>query len=188
LVSLAVYRYLVSRGLGATIHATDFNSVILDNLTHNISMNQSDIPGPNTDIKISCDSLDWSNPDAASADLSDSIDLVLGADIVYEDLHAYWLRRCLEKFMRKPRLGFIRPMFHLVIPLRPTHTFESSTIEGVFPLRSEASGQHGWELVVLSKYSVLCEATENEADGQVEYAYYTIGWEGKTSELVHNKS
>ena len=188
LVSLAVYRYLVSRRLGATIYTTDFNSVILDNLRHNISMNQSEIPGPNIDLKISCAFLDWSNPDAAGEDLSDSVDLVLGADIVYEELHASWIHGCLEKFMRKPRLGFIRPMFHLVIPLRPTHTFESNTIEGIFPLRSEASGQHGWELVVLSKDSVLCEATENEADGQVEYVYYTIGWEGKTSELEHNKS
>lgn len=188
LVSLAVYRYLASRGLGATIHATDFNSLILDNLAHNISINEVALPEPNTDLEISCGSLDWSNPDATNTDLFNSADLVLGADIIYEELHAHWIRTCLEKFMRKPQPGSVEPMFHLVIPLRPTHTFESSTIEGTFPLRSETSGQGGWELVVFSKDSILCEASDDEADGRVEYAYYTIGWESKTLGPEYNNN
>lgn len=79
-------------------------------------------------------------------------------------------------------------MFHLVIPLRPTHAFESNTIEGIFPLRSENSGQNGWELVVFSKDSILCEAGDDGADGQVEYAYYTIGWENKTPKPEYNNN
>ena len=188
LVSLTVYRYLASRGLCATIHATDFNSLILSNLAQNILINKSAIP-ESTDPKISCGSLDWSNPDAADPDLFDSVDLVLGADVIYEELHARWIRTCLERFMRKPRLGSVRhPGFHLVIPLRPTHCFESSTIEGIFPLRSETSGQQGWELSIFSKDSILCNASDDEADGQVEYAYYTIGWESKTLETEHNSN
>ena len=182
LVSLTAFRYLASKGLGATIYATDFNPLVLENLAHNISINKLAIPEPNVDLKISCGSLDWSSPDAADADLFNSVDLVLGADIIYEELHAHWIRTCLEKFMRKPMLDTVQPMFHLVIPLRPTHNFESKTIETIFPLRSRTSGQHGWELVVFSKDSILCEASEDEADGRVEYAYYTIGWENNTSE------
>ena len=186
LVSLTVYRYLASRGLCATIYATDFNSLILDNLAQNISINKQAIP-ESTDLRISCGSLDWSNPDTADLDFLDSADLVLGADVIYEELHAGWIRTCLERFMCKPRLGSIhQPIFHLVIPLRPTHSFESSTIEGIFPPRSETSGRNGWELVVFSKDSILCEASDDEADGQVEYVYYTIGWESKTSETKHN--
>ena len=188
LVSLAVYRYLASRGLCATIYATDFNSLILDNLARNISINTLAIPD-STDPKISCSSLDWSNPGAADPDLFDSVDLVLAADVIYEELHARWIRTCLERFMRKPRLGSVhQPIFHLVVPLRPTHCFESSTIEGIFPLRSEASGQQGWELTIFSKDSILCEAGDDEADGQVEYAYYTIGWESKTLETKRNSN
>jgi len=180
LVSLAVYRYLVSQGLCATIYSTDFNPLILDNLAHNISINKPDTPG-SRDPKISCGLLDWSNPDTANPDLFDSVDLVLGADVIYEELHARWIRTCLEKFMRQPQPGSIhQPIFHLVIPLRPTHTFESNTIEAVFPLRSETSGQDGWGLVVFSKDSILCEASDDETDGHVEYVYYTIGWERKT--------
>lgn len=182
LVSLAVFRYLASKGLGATIYATDFNPLILGNLNHNISINKLAIPEPSTDLKISCCSLDWSNPDGADADLFDSVDLILGADVIYEELHAHWIRTCLEKFMRKPQPGKVLPMFHLVIPLRPTHTFESNTIEATFPLRSETSGQHGWELVIFSRDSILCEASNDEADGRVEYAYYTIGWESRSLE------
>lgn len=178
LVSLAVYQHLASRGLCATICATDFNSLILENLAHNISTNKLATP-ESTDLEMSCGFLDWSNPDVANPDLFNSVDLVLGADVIYEELHARWIRSCLEKFMRKPRLGSVhQPIFHLVIPLRPTHTFESSTIERIFPLRSETSGQHGWELVVFSKDSILCEASDDDTDGQIEYAYYTIGWEG----------
>jgi predicted nicotinamide N-methyase len=182
LVSLAVYRHLASQGLCATIYSTDFNSLVLDNLTHNICINKLAIPGPR-DPEILSGLLDWSDPDAANPDLFNSIDLVLGADIIYEELHARWVRACLEKFMRKPRPGSVqRPVFHLVIPLRPTHASESSTVEDTFPLRAETSGQHGWELVVFSKHSILCEASDDETDGQVEYAHYTIGWEYKTSE------
>jgi len=186
LVSLAVYRYLASRGLCATIYATDFNSLILNNLAQNITINKQTIP-ESTDLRISSGSLDWSNPDAADPYLLDSVDLVLGADVIYEELHAGWIKTCLERFMRKPRFGSVhQPVFHLVIPLRPTHSFESSTIEGTFPPRSETSGQHGWELVIFSKDSILCEASDDEADGQVEYVYYIIGWESKTSETKHN--
>ena len=188
LVSLTVYRYLVSRGLRATIYSTDFNSLILDNLAHNISINKQTIPG-SRDPKISCEPLDWSNPDATNPDLFNSVDLVLGADVIYEELHARWIRTCLEKFMRQPRPGSVhQPVFHLVIPLRPTHTFESNTIERIFPLGSETGGQHGWELVVFSKDSVLCEASDDETDGQVEYAHYTIGWEFKTSQTKHSNA
>jgi len=184
LVSLAVYRYLVSRQLCATIYSTDFNSLILDNLAHNISINKLAIPEPR-DLEISSGSLDWSNPDAANPDLFNSVDLVLGADVIYEELHACWIRTCLEKFMRKPQLGSVyQPAFHLVIPLRPTHTFESSTIEGIFPLRSNTDRQQEWELVVFSKDSIICEASDDETDGQVEYVYYTIGWEPKTSDRL----
>jgi len=188
LASLAVYRYLWSRGLCATIYATDFNSLILDNLAHNISINKLAVPG-STEPGISCGPLDWSNPDAANSDLFNSVDFVLGADIIYEELHARWIRTCLQRFMRKPQLNSVhRPLFHLVVPLRPTHAFESNTIEGIFPLWSETSGQRGWELVVFSKDSILCEASGDEADGQVEYVYYTIGWENKTSETKHNNN
>ena len=186
LVSLAVYRYLASRGLCATIYATDFNSLILNNLAQNISINKLAIP-ESTDLRISSAPLDWSNPDTADPCLLDSVDLILGADVIYEELHAGWIKTCLERFMRKPRLGSVhQPVFHLVIPLRPTHSFESSTIEGIFPPKSATSGQHGWELVIFSKDSILCEASDNEADGQVEYVYYIIGWESKTSETKHN--
>lgn len=182
LVSLTAFRYLASQGFGATIYATDFNPLILDNLAHNISINNLAIPEPNMDLKIFSASLDWSDPDAADVDFLNSVDLVLGADVIYEELHARWIRTCLEKFMRRPRPGTAQPMFHLVIPLRPTHTFESNTIEGIFPLRSETSGQHGWELVVFSRDSILCEASDDELDRRVEYAYYTIGWENRTLE------
>ena len=74
------------------------------------------------------------------------------------------------------------PILHLVIPLRPTHTFESSTVEEVFGSRDRVLNGPQRELTILSKKSIICEAYGGErvessrtGDG-VEYVYYRIGW------------
>ena len=56
---------------------------------------------------------------------------VFGADIVYEAQHTMWICGCLLSLLTCPD-GANEPVFHLVIPLRPTHTFESSTVEEVY--------------------------------------------------------
>jgi predicted nicotinamide N-methyase len=74
--------------------------------------------------------------------------------------------------------------FHLIIPLRKTHTTESDTVEQVFPFAVSSSsspntgavsneGDKSTELVIVSKDVILCEAERGE---EVEYVYYTIGW------------
>ncbi|KAH6869370.1 hypothetical protein BKA70DRAFT_1491233 [Coprinopsis sp. MPI-PUGE-AT-0042] len=70
-----------------------------------------------------------------------------GADIVYEEQHAVWFKRAPQEALvqvagrcrnigsaEEGELGDEDPnaYFHLIIPLRPTHTFESGTIETVF--------------------------------------------------------
>ncbi|EGN92537.1 hypothetical protein SERLA73DRAFT_163984 [Serpula lacrymans var. lacrymans S7.3] len=159
-------------------------------------------------------------------------DLILGADIIYESQHATWIKTCVETLLRRPEhyvtskhsmdlasqvmdeplesgkyMNANPAIFHLIIPLRPTHTMESNTIEKVFRfspsfgindkkinvscqstapfLKTSSSptyiaSPHEPELVVLSKQTFFCEASTREVSttsDEVEYVYYKIGWD-----------
>ncbi|KAF9457366.1 hypothetical protein BDZ94DRAFT_1273378 [Collybia nuda] len=174
LVSLVVGKLFESLAdeTDVTIVATDYYPSVLMNLEANVRSNfPSEASSP---IRISTHTLDWSAfPDEPGHDrsLDEPFDVILGADIIYESQHAVWIRSCLCRLLRKPSDDVhFEPKFHLVIPLRRTHSSESSTIETVFPSRDMAESTLG----ILSKETIICEA-EN-GTGQVEYAYYIIGW------------
>lgn len=83
--------------------------------------------------------LDWSKLPAMSSVpelLSESFDVIFGADIVDDVNHAVWIKKCLEWLLRR-RLSTsvacaFATVFHLVIPLRPTHTLEANSVETTF--------------------------------------------------------
>ena len=165
----------------ATIVLTDFYPAVLDNLQSNIDVNSP----TNHAILVNNHPLDWSSfsttkiaPDA----LSTPFDVIFGADIVYEAQHAIWIRDCLKSLLAYPDGSDENPAFHLVIPLRPTHTSESGTVEEVFGSEDRVSEGLQQELTILSKESIVCEAYgddragRNRTDGDVEYIYYRIGW------------
>jgi len=108
---------------------------------------------------------------------------------VYEAQHAAWIKQCLVKLLRRPE-GADSPsekyLFHLVIPLRPTHATESNTIEEVFPHAENTRGgrtpchRQLLELAIVSKEIIVCDTQRDgrgDGDGdEVTYAYYKIGW------------
>ena len=171
----------------ASIVLTDFYPAALDNLQSNIHANFPALPDDTNShsILISSHPLDWSSfsttetiPDI----LSTPFDVVFGADIVYEAQHAVWIRDCLKSLLSYPDDSNEDPVFHLVVPLRPTHTFESSTVEGVFGSKDHVLEGSQRELTILSKESIICEAygdgrvESRYMDDDVEYVYYRIGW------------
>ncbi|KAJ8076709.1 hypothetical protein PM082_001132 [Marasmius tenuissimus] len=184
------------------IVATDYYPPVLQNLEANVKANFPSSTSDNdgsiscpSKVKISMTRLDWeafaSSDVIQSSMLAQAFDLVLGADIIYEPLHAEWIRECLYKLLRRPT-EHIAPRFHLMIPLRPTFAAESGTMENVFPLakgNSDGTGQE-LELAIFSKEIIICDvvatSTETKAfqespedmdDGEiVRYAYYIIGW------------
>lgn len=173
LVGLTVAKLLAALGnRWATVVSTDFHPSILANLKANIDAN---FPARNNDgmITIVSHFLDWANfPVSASIPdvLSEPFDIVLGADIIYEVEHATWIKNCLKRLLRYPSDSQTTSLFHLVIPLRSTHAFESSTIESVFQWENHA------EPVILSKESIFCEAHGDIGNDVVEYVYYRIGF------------
>ncbi|KAH6901064.1 hypothetical protein BKA70DRAFT_709597 [Coprinopsis sp. MPI-PUGE-AT-0042] len=222
LVSLAIasfYRALFrhDRGHGkrdVEIVATDYYPSVLENLEVNLksngfgftpegtnavtsTSNHSSSTVPN--VSLNTCSLDWSTCSSLGltneSPLDEPFDMAFGADIVYEEQHAVWIKGCLQKLLRRP-LGAAdttvdntdeggprtkvehNAHFHLIIPLRSTHTFESGTIETVFKSLHQVTGwaerDAGADLVILEKETIVCEV--EEGGDEVVYAYYKIGW------------
>ncbi|KAH7923750.1 hypothetical protein BV22DRAFT_1120625 [Leucogyrophana mollusca] len=173
----------------AILVATDFHPSVLANLQTNIRSNFTEDSDKHQPSVLS-HFLDWSQFPTMQTPpgiFAEPFDLVVGADIVYETQHAVWIKGCLETLLRRSRGPASGPSaFHLVIPLRPTHTAESNTIETVFSRSSDIDANapvHAREeLVILSKESIVCDAhdgTGREWSGRaedVEYIYYEIGW------------
>jgi hypothetical protein len=165
-------------GLGssdADIVATDYYPSVLENLKRNVARNLL-----SKGVNVTSEFLDWSTFRHADI-ISDPIfekgfDVVYGADIIYEALHATWIKSCLERLLCKPSTRRPDPTFHLVIPLRATHAVESSTIEMVFRDDREIYEQQEHVLVVKYKEIIVCDAESGKDGEEVEYAYYKIGW------------
>jgi len=105
----------------------------------------------------------------------------LGADIVYEEHHAVWIKGCLERLLGMHE----RSAFHLVIPLRATHSIESSTVERVFANQDGTVNmdKDAPKLCILSQGTIICDADGGNGLHEcgldldrVEYTHYKIGW------------
>lgn len=179
LVSLTVGKLLQNMNLHGSrrveIVATDYYPSVLKNLRSNIQANVP--PTTSSQVTLLAHPLDWScfgPDDTHDLPFDKPFDLVLGSDIIYEPEHAGWIRSCLTHLLRKPSSSTSNctqcSFFHLVVPLRPTHTFESSTIETVF---AADTGSHSLSLQVVAKDTFVCDTESGE---EVEYAYFTIGW------------
>jgi len=134
---------------------------------------------PSASIRILTRALDWSTFSSQTNHdpvFETPFDLILGADIIYESQHAIWIKSCLTKLLRKPSSTTFSPTFHLVIPLRATHTLESNTVEQVFPFNNQSNFNGSTELVINHKEIIICYAESGREGEDVEYAYYKIGW------------
>ncbi|KAJ6566769.1 putative methyltransferase-domain-containing protein [Mycena capillaripes] len=165
LVGLALTAVAKLMDVDVAVVCTDFYPSVLQNLAANITANF-----PASDRSILSHFLDWSSfvddANPIPPPLDQLFDVILGADIIYEAEHATWIHACVSRLLDREKPS----QFHLVIPLRPTHTLESNTIELVFGAGLDASG-----LTILSKETIVCGVEESPSE-EVEYAYYRIGW------------
>lgn len=184
LVSITIAKLLLTSptpSLPATdIVATDYYPSVLANLSHNILSNFPSSP-PSASISLSSHPLDWSlfsSLPTPAPELSTPFDLILGADIIYEPDHALWIKSCLQRLLRKPNSasGSNIPIFHLVIPLRSTHSSESLTVETIFGTTKTDADTSNLDLGIISRETIICDARDGSSQDQVEYAYYRIGW------------
>ncbi|KAH8827352.1 putative methyltransferase-domain-containing protein [Flagelloscypha sp. PMI_526] len=171
LVSLAVHKLCYTLGVRASIIATDFYPSVLGNLASNISLNLCSERDP-----VQSSFLDWSDPEKSSLAHEEPFDLLFGADIVYEPEHAGWIRNTVARYLMMERFTSkeTSPAFHLLMPLRPTHTTENATVESLFHKIERNSLFLGkLELCIVEKNVIACEAEGGEP---INYIHYIIGW------------
>ncbi|KAF7979701.1 hypothetical protein HWV62_41036 [Athelia sp. TMB] len=188
LVSIAIAKILnLDTRRNIKLTATDFYPAVLANLRHNIAAN---------DVSVETRFLDWESfmpNNKADRDedwREERFDVIVGADLVYEPMHARWLHACVRALLRADE----RAVFHLIVPHRETHTLESRSVEGCFPRISPLPAQPmapypgesaapspltspppvDIELGVLDVQEIICEA--GEGNEEVAYGLYRIGW------------
>ncbi|KAI1791862.1 hypothetical protein LXA43DRAFT_381264 [Ganoderma leucocontextum] len=186
LVSLAVAKLLSMRGTTcATVVASDYHPVVLSNLEQNIRANfppEALAPRPS----LSAHELDWSTyappsglePRDVAPPFDKPFDVIVGADVIYEPSHTMWIRDTVAALLPRPAPARSQtPRFHLIMPLRPTHTSESRMVDEAFPPVSPSCARPVLELAlhVLEKETIVCEA-EDARRSEVEYVRYVIGW------------
>ncbi|PAV22905.1 s-adenosylmethionine-dependent methyltransferase [Pyrrhoderma noxium] len=148
LVGLAVAKVLERTRTPAEIILTDVHPAVLTNLKTNSVSNFP--PSKGSSVKVSVVSLDWE--EMATSDTRQA--------------HAKWIKECLRKLLLP------EAFFHLVIPLRSTHTNESGTIGTVFGQSSDLDERR---IEMVSRERFVCDAYHGGRAGEVEYEYYKIG-------------
>ncbi|KAG8735190.1 hypothetical protein FRC10_010886, partial [Ceratobasidium sp. 414] len=79
-------------------------------------------------------------------------DIIFGADIVYELSHATLVNDVVQRLLRKPSYAPHLPpaYFHLIMPLRPTHADEATSVDRTFPRAEDVRAQRGGDGEVLA--------------------------------------
>ncbi|GAA5864013.1 hypothetical protein JCM5353_003477, partial [Sporobolomyces roseus] len=139
LVGLAALSTLQRLGVQATIHLTDggesqSHEITTNRLVDNLAFNlQTYLEQQATgQIEAANFQLCWDDyleggGGGTTIDSSNRYDVILGADLVYEPQQAKSLHAAVAAHLRFPSTSpsLPPPSFHLIIPLRPTHTTES---------------------------------------------------------------
>lgn len=129
-------------------------------------------------------------------------DTLLAADVVYGPEHALWLKSCAICFLKKPTASTTStstttstplsleklsldatspiPTFHLIVPLRPTHTAAIATITEVFPMSAslpirENDESSSWRMAIKNIEEIDRIKGIGRAD-EGGYRLYNIGW------------
>lgn len=171
LVSLVLAKILPPT---ATIIATDYHPDVLQNLRANVIAN---------DVveRVCVRALDWreflDHPRVSSPEdgLAAPFDVIVAADVVYEAEQCSWLSACVSSLLRPAQGNVPSGVFHLVVPVRPTHAVESGLIEAAFPPYDPNATYHHSTLVSCRKEELSPEPSTPMAS-TVAYRYYSITW------------
>ena len=166
---------LAKLGLDAEIVATDHHPRVIANLERNMVLNGLD----NLQVRH----LDWSHfvqPEAGQTldtIFAQQFDVIFAADVVYEMEQCGWLAACVRALL-VPETG----VFHLVVPVRPTHPKETQLVETTFATPTLGSVHNA--LITQSREDVH---PEDQADGVAQTAtfrHYTIAWSSSEHDIT----
>ncbi|KAG8703624.1 hypothetical protein FRC08_002734 [Ceratobasidium sp. 394] len=147
--------------------------------------------GPNpmseSDIGVACKpategptGLPLCPPEHMSAPFNKPFDIIFGADIIYELCHATLVHDVVQRLLRKPSYAPHLPPahFHLIMPLRPTHADEATSVDRTFPRAEDVRAQRDGDaevLAIVTTETYARSAGVGRAD-EVQYVYYKMAW------------
>ncbi|KAG9125238.1 hypothetical protein FRC07_008438 [Ceratobasidium sp. 392] len=107
-------------------------------------------------------------------------DIIFGADVIYEISHATLVHDVVRRLLRKPSYAPNLPpaYFHLIMPLRPTHADEATSVDRTFPRAEDVYAQKHRErevLAIVETETYARSAGVGRAD-EVQYVYYRMAW------------
>ena len=184
LLSIAAAKVYSQLGCSAYVQATDYHSVVLDNLAKNVHANLRTMGG--VDVKVDVAALDWSSPPSLPEE--EKYDVILASDVIYEPQHALWIHDCVARVMRKDTMtsgvGGDREgtsVFWLAIPHRSSgrHEGMGHTVEEVFSSPGEVKEVHGngQRLTIASREEIGRQDGVGRAD-EGGYTIFEIRWAG----------
>ena len=158
---------------------TDWQPIILDNLRHNLALN-------NLDSRTTVGKLDWSiylGQNHGRPTPEHRFDIILGADLVYDLSHIALLHATVASLLAWPTPA-TRPAFHLALPARSTHSKETEAFDSAFPRQEATTKESGgiqdeygkeWRLVSRRRREMVGEdGFQNKAS---RYIVYEIVWQ-----------
>ncbi|KAF8606114.1 hypothetical protein BDV93DRAFT_437810, partial [Ceratobasidium sp. AG-I] len=174
-------------GDGGMIVATDYHPAVLSNLSSNVSTNFPNSQDDSPPVRVL--PLDWSicvngkpTTTLSHKPFDEPFDTIFGADVIYELSHATLVHGVVSRLLRKPSYDPTRASahFHLIMPLRPTHADEATSVDRTFPRAEDVRAQKGGDgdeevLAIVGTETYARSAGVGRAD-EVQYVYYRIGW------------
>ncbi|TKY89405.1 hypothetical protein EX895_001936 [Sporisorium graminicola] len=122
---------------------------------------------------------------------SNTFDMLVAADCVYDPVHPFWIRSVAEKLLKRPDAPEkVQPLLHVMVPLRPTHLQE---IRAVYQAFEAQQAPDRAQLTILSEHDYqgyenfgawnAVVQSEDVVHGQPEgglartYRWFRIGWQ-----------
>ena len=162
LAGLAAVKALrLTAKMNAHVVLSDNDDSTLTNLKCNVAFNVPDLKIEMDSPDIELRNLSWNDPCSFP---KGKFDVIIGADICYEQEHAGLIQDVVSVLLSD------NGTFHLIIPLRLTHTEDVATLERL--LSSDKQGERREKLLCI-------EASEEIEQGEEErfpHKYYRIGW------------
>jgi len=183
LLSIAAAKVYSQLGCSAYVQATDYHSMVLDNLSKNVHANLGSLGGADK-VTMDVAALDWSSPPSLPEE--DKYDVILASDVIYDPQHARWIHDCVARLMKREpitsRVGGDRAgasVFWLAIPHRSTgrHEGMGHTVEDVFSSLVEVK-EGPWDgerLTIVSREEIGRQHGVGRAD-EGGYTIFEIRW------------
>jgi SAM-dependent methyltransferase len=148
LLSILAAKILGDQDPFPVIVATDYHPDVLENLKMNVTANFPFGLKPPVAVHV----LDWEFP-VYSAPLDTRFDIILAADVIYEDDHARWIKGCVERLLVRPSPDNPEGgVFWMIMALREAGHREGldGTVHEIFPDVAQMKGaEAGLKLAVL---------------------------------------